>query len=281
MEKQIYTRKCPTCSVEITYNNKYVKNRSERKQKLCASCASKTRGCSGPNHYMYGKKFDEKSKEKMVATKKANPRKYTREDKIRLSKAYSGPNNPMYGKTVYEVWLEKYGKEEADKRLLLRKKRGSGKNHANYGKISSYNFGYGHSGWYKGNFFRSLKELSFIVDYLEKNNLKWKSCENCSIRIEYVLPNGNDRTYIPDFIIENKRIVEIKPKKEMNDPIVLLKTKAAQKYCLDNNLEFEILDFPIISRGKIRILENKGLLKFTEKTQERMDKCKGEHTRYY
>lgn len=28
----------------------------------------------------------------------------------------SGKNNPMYGKSVYSIWLEKYGKEEADKR---------------------------------------------------------------------------------------------------------------------------------------------------------------------
>jgi hypothetical protein len=26
-------------------------------------------------------------------------------------------NNPMYKKTVYSVWLEKYGKIEADKKL--------------------------------------------------------------------------------------------------------------------------------------------------------------------
>ena len=28
----------------------------------------------------------------------------------------SGSKNPMFGKSVYDVWLEKYGKEEADKR---------------------------------------------------------------------------------------------------------------------------------------------------------------------
>jgi hypothetical protein len=30
----------------------------------------------------------------------------------------SGSKNPMYGKTYYQVWVEKYGKEVADKKLL-------------------------------------------------------------------------------------------------------------------------------------------------------------------
>lgn len=29
-----------------------------------------------------------------------------------------GKNNPMYGKSVYDVWIEKYGEEEANKKLL-------------------------------------------------------------------------------------------------------------------------------------------------------------------
>lgn len=34
--------------------------------------------------------------------------------KYEFNKSMSGENNPMYGKSVYEFWLEKYGKEIAD-----------------------------------------------------------------------------------------------------------------------------------------------------------------------
>jgi hypothetical protein len=39
------------------------------------------------------------------------------ESKQKQSIASSGKNNPMYGKSPYDIWLQKYGKEEADKRL--------------------------------------------------------------------------------------------------------------------------------------------------------------------
>jgi len=59
------------------------------------------------------------------------------EDKERIllckSNRFSGKNNPMYGKKVYDIWLEKYGKEIADEKLMERKKRTSnslkGKSH--------------------------------------------------------------------------------------------------------------------------------------------------------
>ena len=30
---------------------------------------------------------------------------------------FSGSKNPMFGRTFYDIWVEKYGKDEADKRL--------------------------------------------------------------------------------------------------------------------------------------------------------------------
>lgn len=40
---------------------------------------------------------------------------------------FSGENNPMYGKSIYNIWLDKYGKDEADKRFLKWKENKSGK----------------------------------------------------------------------------------------------------------------------------------------------------------
>jgi hypothetical protein len=38
--------------------------------------------------------------------------------KQKISKSTSGKNNPMFGKSVYSVWIEKYGKEIADNKLI-------------------------------------------------------------------------------------------------------------------------------------------------------------------
>jgi len=42
-------------------------------------------------------------------------------------KSLSGSKNPIFGKTFYEIWIIKYGKEIADKKLNEYKKRKKGK----------------------------------------------------------------------------------------------------------------------------------------------------------
>lgn len=46
-------------------------------------------------------------------------RKHSKEWKEQKSKSTKGKNNPMYNKTVYDTWVEKYGKDEADKKLMV------------------------------------------------------------------------------------------------------------------------------------------------------------------
>jgi group I intron endonuclease len=43
--------------------------------------------------------------------------------KKKMSLKLKGEKNPMYGKTYYNVWVEKYGKEEADKRQKAKNER--------------------------------------------------------------------------------------------------------------------------------------------------------------
>jgi len=44
-------------------------------------------------------------------------KKISEEHKEKLRKKNKGINNPMFGKTFYEIWVKKYGKEEADKKM--------------------------------------------------------------------------------------------------------------------------------------------------------------------
>jgi len=56
---------------------------------------------------------------------KGNPfygKKHTLDTKQKISANHhsvSGQANPMYGKSVYSIWLEKYGRDEADRRKML------------------------------------------------------------------------------------------------------------------------------------------------------------------
>lgn len=73
-----FKRNCLHCGKEINYVKESTMKKAELENKPCRSCRA-----SGKNNPMYGvHRF--------------------------------GEENPMYGKTVYEAWLEKYGKEEAD-----------------------------------------------------------------------------------------------------------------------------------------------------------------------
>ena len=81
-----------------------------------------------------------------------------------------------------------------------------------YGKPAPIGSGNGWSGWYKGWYFRSLLELSFMINVIERFNMPWISAENQTYKISYVDTNLKQRNYYADFIIDNKYIVECKPK---------------------------------------------------------------------
>ena len=116
----------------------------------------------------------------------------------------------------------------------------SGKNNPMYGKPSPQGSGNGWKGWYKGFFFRSLREACFMIR-MDEEGKEWKSGESISIPYEF---EGKSRTYHPDFIIGNK-IIEIKPKRLINSSLILAKTKAAKNFCSQNGYEYEIFEEPV------------------------------------
>ena len=73
------------------------------------------------NHYWLGKNHTEETKKIMRKPKKT--RDGYKESKI-------GEKNPMYGKSLYHLWVEKYGIEEADIRntTLLNRRAGNTNN---------------------------------------------------------------------------------------------------------------------------------------------------------
>jgi hypothetical protein len=242
-------------------------------------CESKRIPMTGINNVMYGRSVYSVWLEK-YGKEEADKRQYESNRKNSLTNtgvsnpkgAHRGKNNGMYGKSFYQVWLEKYGKEIADQKLkdfkLGCRERNSGKNNNMYGKSPGINAGKGYSGRYKGFFFRSLLELAYVVKILEKYKLTWQPAEGI-INISYVDQKGIERTYRPDFVINNKYLVEIKPKPLRALPINLLKFQAAELYSKQNNLIFKVTQVSGLSKLQLIQLYRLNDITFSKGSEQR------------
>ena len=274
MKKEKFFRNCPDCKKELFYTNKGNRTAAEKRGSVCRQCDDKARSLrmKGDGNPFYGKRHSKAILEQIQKNTDRSIFK-TKEFKEKMSKVTSGKNNPMYGKTVYGVWLEKYGKEEADRRDSISRekhsKASSGKNNPMYGKPSPQGSGNGWSGWYKGWFFRSIRELSYMVNIIEANNLKWRSAETKDLAIRYVSYDGNERTYRADFLIDEKELVEVKPKKLFDTPKNVLKKEAAIKFCKSNNYTYSIVDVEPLDIDDMISLYDTKQIKFTKKYEEK------------
>lgn len=263
-----FSKNCPVCNTEIFYKSKYTLANSQKLNKPCRSCSSKKRiekfgisdefkafinsDCRGEKNSFFGRRHSDKTKQTI------------RDKMIIIS---SKREAPMKGRSLYQVWVDKYGKEEADIRILNYKEKhrinSTGENNPMYGKPTPQGSGNGWSGWYNGWFFRSLKELSYVIKVIEANNLKWSSAE--SIRIPYLDWDGTNRTYSPDFIVNDNMLVEIKPSRLIGSKGVSLKREAAETFCKKIGWTYELVDQPRMTDEEIRSLHDSGKIKFTKR----------------
>jgi len=296
MSEKFY-RRCPSCNVLLGYTRKKNRNTAERKKLLCQSCSHKevekrpevilrhkerskelSIKNSGKGNPFYGRKHSDESRKRMKKVqqgldKKNNP--IYQSEEFREKSKRTGKLNGMYGRNVYSVWLKKYGKKEADERMAKAKKKwsksSSGKNNGMYGKPSPQGAGNGWSGWYKGWFFRSLKELSYMIKVIEKKGYKWESAEKKKYSIPYIDYKNKKRTYRADFILDNKIMIEVKPKKLMDTPTNTLKKNAALKFCSKNGLDYRMVDIKRLGQKKIiDLFKNKEII-LTEKYKKYME----------
>jgi len=173
--------------------------------------------------------------------------------------------------SFYNRWLIRYGKEEADRRreahISRCSKHSRGSGNAMYGKPAPQGSGNGWKGWYKGRFFRSLRELAFMLE-LEECGVQWINGERKEYRVSYICPTGTERTYAPDFIVPNEAMIEIKPKKLWNSPLVLAKQKAAEKLCEQLGLKYRLVD-PVLDEAKLLAVHKAGDIKWIGNTEQR------------
>jgi len=263
-----FTRKCPECNKLIFHTNKYERNFQEKSKRVCKSCSLKKLSIkyTGSGNPFYGKTHNPETMKRIQAERDISIWQ-TPEFKDKMSSITSGKNNGMYGRSVYSCWLVKYGKEVADKKQaecnLKKSINSSGKNNPMYGKPSPNGSGQGWKGYYKKHFFRSLRELSYMI-YLEENNIPWITGETKKFSTEYTDYKGTPRTTRPDFFINNNELVEIKPLKLHTTTKILAKKEAMEKFCKLNNYKYTLIDFNIdaikikseLDNGNVEFIKN-------------------------
>jgi hypothetical protein len=280
-----YLRVCPLCGNELRYGSVKNRNQAEKKKKICRECSIKEinsrpgigkqriknrREYTGENNPFFGKHHTEDAKKKTGNY----DRVHCQSEEFKSKCSRPGQFNGMYGKTVLQVWTEKYGEQEADRKFseMQRKKseKSKGSNNPMYGKPSPAGSGNGWGGWYNGWYFRSLRELSYVL-VLEKKQREWRSAEGSEFRIPYTDIEGNNRTYRPDFLVDRKILVEVKPDRLMNSPLNVRKHRAARRFCKENGLEYQITDVKIIEQRRLVDMYLDGKVSFNSKYKKRME----------
>ena len=294
MKKKELTRKCPNCKIGIKYSNVSNFNSAEKESKCCKKCSQglrfknsvkrnpdkwslKCRICGGIKNFKSYNSFKNSERVEFYKCGSCVSKEVANRpgEKERLKKIASQPgeDNPMYGRSFYEVWVKKYGKEEADKRMIKYKKTKSiqskGEKNPMYGKPSPVGSGNGWSGWYKGWYFRSLRELSYMINVIERFNIIWESAETKKWSVKYIDWDGVEKNYFPDFILNNKYMIECKPKALWNSENVKLKKEAAIKKCKEIGLIYKIISPRKLKDEEIDFLYNKGDIKFLERYEEK------------
>jgi len=275
IKSQLIKIQCDNCEdiYEIKLSNQIWKYKKYNED-LCLLCIRQKqykKAGESASLKMKGKTYEELyGKDKGIKLKENLSNKLSGKLNPNYNGAWYG-KNPGYdqkGKSLEEI----YGKEKA---IKIRKKislKSSGKNNPMYGKPSPSGSGNGWSGWYKNWYFRSLRELSYMINVIERFNLSWESAEKLKYKIEYIDWKGTTRTFHPDFIIEDKYLVEIKPKKLWGSDNVIRKKEAAIEFCRNKNLKYKLTEsIKTLSHNELKILVNTKKIKFTKRYKEKFE----------
>jgi hypothetical protein len=226
---------------------------------------------------MKGKTHEEiYGKEKAENIRKINSKKNSGSNNKNFGGIWHGfnPGKSQKGKTIEEI----YGKEKSE---LIKNKlsiKSSGKNNNMFGKPSPMGSGNGWSGWYEKRFFKSLLELSFLINYVDRFKLKCVSAEKKEYKIKYKDHLDKDRNYFPDFILNDKYMIEVKPKHLRGSFDVLRKKEAALIFCEENNLKYKIITPPRLSNREIGYLIESEKVVLIDRYKEKYEIWKQNHT---
>ena len=101
-------------------------------------------------------------------------------------------------------------------------------------------------GYYKDEHYDSSWELLYMK-YLEKNNINWT--KKHKIIIPYIWENIT-HNYVPDFLINDNEIHEVKPLFRLKDKQTFEKIRAGEKWCNQHGYIFKLIADSTIEKLK-------------------------------
>lgn len=239
-------RKCVNCKAE------FICRKNSKKKSCNKSCSAIERSNrieskkkftkNNPNaggKIWKGRKLSESHIESLCQAKQKlweNPTEKMLESMKENFEKMRGENNPFY-KGIPALLREKFGDEsgvEAWKKSLSI--ANAGEKNPMYGRPTPMS-GRGISGWYKSWYFRSTLELSYMINVIERFDLRWSSAEVADLKIHYEY-NGK-KTYVADFLI-GKYLVECKPRRLRKTAQNIAKFNAAEIFCKHHGLIFKV-----------------------------------------
>lgn len=145
-----------------------------------------------------------------------------------------------------------------------------GKRNGMYGKPTPQGSGNGWSGWYKEFYFRSLKELKLLL-ICNRLKINIKTAESKEFRINYIDYKNSNRTAVPDFIIDNKYIIEIKPKHLQNSFDNKAKFLQFNKLAKKKGMIFRVIDTGKMNIDKFIELYNNKEIQLIKRYEDKVN----------
>jgi hypothetical protein len=283
------------CGKKICHTRLAALKEGEKHKKPCVSCAAKivnsrpghkeaknkhlTGLLKGEKNPFYGKKHTADAISKISFSSRHRDFSYLDTEECKAKTVHCGKDNGMYGKSYQEVWIEKFGIEVAAQKIaelnLRKSQNASGSKNPMYGRPAPHGSGGGWSGWYKGWFFRSLRELVYMITVIEREGHSWVSAEKKALRVGYIDEGGQARNYYADFFLDGKVLVEIKPEPLTKTIRNKLKAVAAEKFCKGRGYEYRIVHDVDLKAAKddiIKLYNEKRIRFVSPKVVEKMEK---------
>jgi hypothetical protein len=242
----MFIRECPNCNKILHYTNEANCKTAIKNNVICRSCSTKKQIKEKGNpmqgislYSLWLKKYGKEEADRLLKEygNKRKGKKLNLSENGKKNRCHIGKDNGNFGKRMKDVYFNAWRKEgltdsECEKKYkeVSQKHSQPGSKNPMYGKPSPEGSGNGWSGWYRGYYFRSLLELSYLK-YLIDNNIVFETAENKKYQVKYYDSyKQQEANYYPDFyLINSKEIVEIKPKNLLNTQKNIDKYKAAKK----------------------------------------------------
>ena len=255
-------KKCSKCSVEFATESGRVKKcpgcRWIPQAKICLNC-EKEFVMKGPTSNHCSRKCITTTRNKNWAVGGEMWREKWGDDadvkmeefRQKISAATSGEKNPMYGRNDHAqalvnrnrarfglTNLQIYGEEKAAEISKKISTSTAGEKNPAYGMVYARG-GRSLKGYYKGKFFRSLLEYSFMK-HLESTGFSLDDIDYECFIVPWVNEEGTNRTCRPDFYNPAlKTVYEVKQSYALSS--CNLKHEAAQSYFDDRGLTFKVV----------------------------------------